>query len=107
MKTDFKNLYDILQTPGVVNFVKFEHKEAPIPEYQIEALKRIIDSDYKYALSTERFKKGQQIIIKEGALNGLQGEIVSILNKKALLLRIDHVGYSLLVEIPAGFAKRQ
>ncbi len=97
------NYIDVLQTPGVVKFVNFERKAAPIPDCQIEAIRRFISGEFEIEVSTEHFKKGQLVEIVEGNLKGVRGEVVSFSGKKKLVIRIENIGYSLIVELAAAY----
>jgi len=105
VKANNKNYTNILQTAGVVKFITFEGKAQPIPDYQLDAVRRFLSEEVDYSVSTELFTKGQIVEINTGSMQGIQGEIVSISGKKKLLLRIDNIGYSLIVELPATCVK--
>ena len=68
-----KEYYNVLNTQGAVRYITFEGKAAPIPDWQIEAMKKIIDSDQMFHFSSQRFRKGEKILIEEGALAGFFG----------------------------------
>ncbi|MFC2120729.1 UpxY family transcription antiterminator [Bacteroidota bacterium] len=103
VKASEKEYYDILNINGIVKYVTFEGKAAPIPEWQIDALKASIDHKLDISVTTERYKKGEIINISQGPLKGNKGEIVEIQGKKQFLIRIENIGYSLLVKCPAMY----
>ncbi|RLD38208.1 MAG: antitermination protein NusG [Bacteroidetes bacterium] len=95
-----KEYYNVLNTQGAVRYITFEGKAAPIPDWQIEAMKKIIDSDQMFHFSSQRFRKGEKILIEEGALAGYSGEVIHDSDgKKKILIRIEQIGYSLVVEM--------
>lgn len=94
--------YKILETPGVVRYVTFNGKAAPIPESQIFALQCAIDKNLKIEISTESIASGEQVKVINGPLKGIFGEMVGSVHKRNFLIRISHIGYSLLVEIDAA-----
>jgi transcription antitermination factor NusG len=94
-----KEFFEVLTVKGVVKYITFERKAVAIPEYQIEAIKQTLLNEIKFEVSTENFKIGQKIEIINGVLSGVLGEIVTISGKKQLLLRIENIGYSLLINI--------
>ncbi|MBN2237432.1 MAG: UpxY family transcription antiterminator [Bacteroidales bacterium] len=100
VKVSEKEYYNVLNIQGAVRYITFERKAAPIPEWQIEAMKKIVSSDQAFHFSNQHFKKGDQIKIQTGALQGYEGEIVhDAEGKKKVLIRIDHIGYSVVVEM--------
>lgn len=100
VKVSEKEYYNALNTPGVVKYVTFSGKTAPIRDSQIEAIRIMLDNNLEYELRTERFKKGQEVEIAYGALSGMKGEIIEFSGKNHLLIRIENIGYSLVVNVP-------
>ena len=97
--------YDAINTLGVVKYVTFGGKAVSIPENQIDIIKRTLNQNIDFEVSTKRFKKGEKIEVLHGSLAGLKGEIQTVSGKKTLLIRIDNIGYSLLVHIPQSNLK--
>lgn len=95
--------YDVLNTPGVVRYVTFEGKAVPIPEDQIEVLRRLVASESEIEVSAEKFREGDKVEVRTGPLFGLSGELVEFRGKRLVLMRIDQIGQSLLVNIPLAF----
>ena len=100
VKSSEKEYFEVLNTFNVVRFVTFEGIAAPIPEWQIDAMKKIVGSKEKFHFSSHHFKKGEKIKIEKGVLIGFSGEIVHDSDgKKKVLIRIDQIGYSMVVEM--------
>ncbi|WP_256009585.1 UpxY family transcription antiterminator [Desertivirga xinjiangensis] len=94
---------DVLSTRGISRFIYFSGKIASIPEQQIETLKLLLASEADFELVDRDFEKGELVEITAGILKGLQGELLDIYSQKRLLIRIDHTGQSILVQVPAVF----
>ena len=105
VKVSEKEYYDVLNTPGIVRYITFSGKAAPIPEWQINALKQLLDSNHNFEITTEEFQKGDLVKIMSGALSGVQGKLVSFKNEKKVLIRIENISHSLLVDIPLSQLK--
>ncbi len=103
VKVSNKEYYTVLQHPAAVKYVGFGGVAAKIPECQLETVKRILGLNLDMEVRTDNFKKGQVVEISAGPLSGCTGEIISVSSKKKLLLRIDNIGYSLVVTIPAAY----
>ncbi len=93
--------YNTLNTTGAVKYVSFGGKASPMRDEQIEAIKRVLENKIDFTVSSEAFEIGQKVEVDYGALQGTKGEIVSYSGNNYLLLRIDNIGYSLLVKVPA------
>lgn len=106
-KSSEKEYYDILNTVGAVRYVTFEGKAAAIPEWQIDAMKKMLDHNLPHQYSDERFFKGEQIKITEGPLKGYEGEVVvNSEGKQKVIIRIANIGYSLVIKSPLVFVKK-
>ena len=101
VKVSEKEYYDVLQIDGAMKYITFEGKAAPIPEWQIEAVKKTVNNHLPFELTGEKLQPGEHVKINEGELKGLEGEIINIRGKNRLVIRIESVGYSLIVEMEA------
>lgn len=100
VKTSEKEYYDILNTQGVIRYVTFNGKAAAIPEWQIEAMKKVISSSLPVIFSDHHFKKGQKVHIEHGALMGYEGEVVNDSDgKKKVMIRIGQLGISMMIHL--------
>ena len=107
VKSSEKEYYDILNTTGAVRYVTFEGKAAPIPEWQIETMKKMVEYNEPHHYSGEQFIKGEKITIQAGPLKGYEGEIVKDnKGKNKIIIRIENIGYSLVVESPMALVKK-
>lgn len=95
--------YDkVLQSPNVVCYVTFERKAAVIPERQINYLKQLLKQfEFDVHISRENFKPGKKVKIIEGALTGMQGELIEQRGKQKFTLRIIQMNTAFTVEVPA------
>lgn len=99
VKSSEKEYFDVLNTFNVIRFVAFEGQAAPIPEWQIDAMKKIVSSKASFHFTSHKFQKGEKIVIEKGLLAGYSGEVIhDTTGKKKILIRIDQIGYSMVVE---------
>lgn len=103
LRVDERQYYDAINTPGLVCYVTFEGKAAPIPDKQIEVLKLLLLSDAELEIGDGIFAPGQKIIIKAGTLMGLQGELMEYRGKKKVLVRLGDTGKNILVTVGLEF----
>ena len=86
----------------MVRFVTFEHEAVVVPDKQIIAIKKYIDDpleDENVVNNNEELKVGQQVRITNGVLQGLIGRLVSVNNKRRLIVYIESVGKVIPVSI--------
>lgn len=107
IRVNERDYYDAINTPGLVCYVTFEGKAAPIPDRQIEVLKILLHEGAEMEVSNERFAPGQKIIVISGTLVGMQGEMVEYRGKKKVLVRLGSTGTNLLVTVSLDLIEKE
>ena len=96
-----KDSYKILDTLGIVGFVKFGGNPALIRDSQINALKKAINNNLIIESINKTFEKGQKVKIISGPMKGAEGEYVTKAHKTNFIINMSNIGYSLKIEINA------
>lgn len=92
----------VLQTLGVVQFVKYLGKVAIIKEHEINLIRDFLAGYENVQISNlEDWKKGDFVNVKDGNMKGLYGEILSVKGNKARLI-LNEMGIQLVAEMPLG-----
>ncbi|MEZ5105738.1 MAG: UpxY family transcription antiterminator [Draconibacterium sp.] len=98
-----KEYEKVLQTNGVVCFIKFEGKAAVIPDNQIDYLRQMLGQfDFEVNVSLENFSPGKKVEVITGPMIGLRGELIETRGKNKLVLRFNQINSIFTVEIPAS-----
>lgn len=97
---------DVLMTKGVARFIYFGGKIAPMPDRQINDLKLLMASSFELEITEENLLPGEKIVIKAGPLKGMTGEIISYRSQKQLALRLENLGYSVIIHVAASLIDR-
>jgi len=88
----------VLRTDGVIGFVGSKRAGTPIPEEQIEAVRKLLDQ--KVACKSHPFLKvGQRVRVRGGALDGVEGLFVTQNGDKSIVISVDAIQRSLAVRI--------
>lgn len=88
----------VLQTAGVHGFVMANGFPIPIPQQQIEDVRRLVADEI--ACHTYPFLKvGQRVRIRGGCLDGLEGILISENKDHSLVISIDSIERSLAIRI--------
>jgi transcriptional antiterminator RfaH len=95
-----KDYYTVLNIPGVVRFITFEGKAVTIPENQIRLIRNLLEQDLEILENTKQLQKGTRVEINSGPLIGITGELVEYSNKNRVIIRIDEIRKSILVNVP-------
>jgi transcription antitermination factor NusG len=86
----------VLQTPGVLRWVAFGRLPAAIPNAQIEAVKRIVET--RVGCSVYPFlKAGNRVRIRGGCLEGLECILLSEPGDRRLVVSIESIERSICI----------
>lgn len=93
-----KDRLNILQVPSVVNIVSFDGQPAVIPDAEIEALRRGLDSDM--GLQPHPYLRvGKRVRIHSGPMAGQEGILLRGKDRCRVVLSIDFIMRSVSVEV--------
>ena len=96
-----KEYETVLRVYNVVCYVYFEGKAAIIRDADINLLKRMLGQvEVELEITVEHLKPGQMVEIISGPLCGVIGELIEFKGKNKVALRIQPLGYTVLVEAP-------
>jgi transcriptional antiterminator RfaH len=93
---------EVLMTKGVARFIYFSGKITAMPDRQIDELKLLMAC----SLDMEDLQPGEKIKIKAGPLKGVTGEMIAYRSQKQLLLRLENLGCSIIVNVAASLINR-
>lgn len=97
---------EVLMTKGISRFIFFSGKIAPMPDRQIDELKMLMASSLHLEVTAEGLQTGEKVVIKAGPLKGLSGEIISHRSQKVLIVRLDSLGYSIIINVATALLNR-
>lgn len=99
--------YDqVLKIPNVVSYVTFESKAAIIPENQILTMKQMLGQPcLNIEVSHDNFAPGNKVLVMEGPLMGLEGELKEEHGKNRFILRMDAINSVFMADIPGSMIK--
>jgi transcriptional antiterminator RfaH len=100
-----KEYAEVLMTSGISRFVYFSSKIAVMPDKQMEDLQLLLASGEELELIEYALSPGEKVIVNAGPFKGMIGELVSIENKKSLVLKLENLGYALQVKTSMAYIK--
>jgi len=103
-KADYQKVFNV---NGVVAYVSYKGKACIIPESDIDAMKRTIESQMEFSVESADIEKGQLITVTSGPLEGIRGEVLEVQGKKKIILRICNIGYTLVVNLDDSTFKKE
>jgi transcriptional antiterminator RfaH len=100
VKVDPSCYYDVLNSPKVIRYIYFNGKAAEISEREIESIRKLCSGDDHLEIITERILVGERVRISGGTLAGIEGELVEYRGAKRVMIRVEQLEYSLIIEVP-------
>lgn len=93
----------VLQTKGVVNFVRHIGKIAKVRKVEIDRLKQIVELGYHIELDEvkQNYKYGDKVKILSGPLKNIEGFVIDVNKEKYINVLLESIGYSLKVKLPS------
>ena len=91
----------ILKCTGVVNIVSFDGEPVPVPDFEIDGIRRLVTSDLQYD-PCPLIREGMMVEVTHGPLKGVVGRLVRKGAHARLVLSVDLIGQAVSVEVDAA-----
>ena len=91
----------VLQSTGVVSIVSFDGEIVPIPEHEIDGIRRLVESDLQFD-PCPLIREGMMVEVTHGPLKGVIGRLVRKGAHARLVLSVDLIGQAVSVEVDAA-----
>jgi transcription antitermination factor NusG len=98
---DGRERLPILTCTGVVRIVSFDGEPAPVPELEIDGIRRLVTSELQYD-PCPFVREGMVVEVTHGPLAGVIGRLVRKGAHARLILSVDLIGQAVSVEVDAG-----
>lgn len=100
VKVTHKEYVKVLETEGILNYVKFNRNLIAIPEEEIDLMRRILGEGWEVEQAdTSQWQTGDLVEVNQGRLAGTRGKLVDADGKKVFTVELETLGIGLLVEI--------
>jgi transcription antitermination factor NusG len=96
-----ENRYRVLNLPGAVRFVGFGGSAEPVPDSQIDAIRRFLEA----GLSADPYpyvRLGTRVEVTAGPLKGVVGVLVEKRRHLRFVLQVDLIRQAVAVDIDAS-----
>jgi transcription antitermination factor NusG len=100
LKGDIERRLQIVTTPGIFGLVSSGGQPAAIPNVQIEAIQRVIESG-THVEAHPFLKCGNRVRVKCGPLAGIEGILVRKKSVSRLVLTVEILGTAAAIEVSA------
>jgi transcription antitermination factor NusG len=93
-----KDYIPVLDTPDVVQFVRFSKNLIAIPEREMQIMKRVVGENMDIEVEASNFVTGQPVEIVSGNLTGLKGKLIDK-GHKNFLIELENLSYAIRMHI--------
>jgi len=87
-----------VQTHGVIRMVSFGNGPSPIPDEEIDAIRRILEGGHPFE-KVDFLEPGQRVEVVHGVFAGLRGRLIEYRGRRRLLIAIEQIRQGLCVEV--------
>jgi transcription antitermination factor NusG len=95
----------VLTCAGVVSIVSFDGEIVPIPEHEIEGIRRLVESDLQFD-PCPMIREGMMAEVTHGPLKGVIGRLTRKGAHARLVLSVDLIGQAVSVEVDAADVRK-
>lgn len=103
-RMELRERVPLLNTAGVASIVGNGRCPVPVLESEMEAIRRIVECGLP-ASPWPFLKAGQYVSIQSGPLAGLEGIVLNVKNQSRLVVSVDMLQRSVVVEIEKEWAE--
>jgi transcription antitermination factor NusG len=103
-RMDLRQRVPLLNTPGVASIVGVGRCAVPVPESEIAAIRKVVESGLPVA-RWPFLKAGQFVYINRGPLAGVEGLLIAFKNRSRLVVSVEMLQRSVTVEIESDWAE--
>lgn len=93
-----RNRIKVLETSGVVRLLGGNHNPSPIPDFEIEAVRKTLNSGVECS-RWEALTPGSAVRVVRGPLTGVQGTLVRIKNSFRIVVAISVFSQAISAEL--------
>jgi len=93
-----ETIHRIISTQGVVSIVGTRRVPVPIPDEQIDSIRRVITCRTPCHPGRD-YRRGDQVTVKAGPLTGLKGRLIRYKNERVLVIVVELLKRAVLVDI--------
>lgn len=96
---DSNAFFKVLEMDGVISYIRTGKEIARVSGKVIDDLKIVLNNDEEILVSERYFKPGQEMVIQQGPLIGLNCEIVEYLGENRILVRVNFLERSIILSL--------
>ena len=96
----------ILSVPYVHNFVRFDGKIVPVPEREMQMMRRVVGEISDVIAEPKYWRHGDRVEVIAGNLTGIEGILVEQNGKHEFIIELETLGYQLRMVVDRSALRR-
>lgn len=96
----------VLEVPYVHNFVRFDGKIVPVPEHEMQMMRRVVGEISDVIVEPRYWKEGDKVEVIAGNLTGIQGTLIEQNGKHEFVIELETLGYQLRMVVDRSVLRR-
>ena len=96
----------VLEVPYVHNFVRFSGKIVPVPENEMQMMRRVVGEISDVIAEPKQWRQGDKVEVIAGSLTGIQGILVEQNGKHEFVIELETLGYQLRMVVDRSVLRR-
>jgi transcription antitermination factor NusG len=103
-RLDPANRLPVLSAPGVVDLIGFGKIPAPVPDHEIESIRRMVQSGL-FVMPWPFLELGHRVLIERGPLAGVEGILDEVKGKCRLVVSVQLLQRSVSAEVDRNWIR--
>lgn len=101
-----KGYYPVVQSPYINGFVRFGEQIVPVPEEEMELIRRVVGDAAILEASQRTLQVGDLVEIIGGKMTGIRGVLEEERNGNRVSIALETLGYTLVIEVDPKHLRR-
>lgn len=97
-----QEFYEGMRADGACYYVRSGTSPARMSDDEIHSIRMMESNGVNMEVTNDPVQPGQQLLIRNGPLNGLSCEVIQYKGKKRILVRVDILKRTLLADLPSS-----
>jgi len=96
----------VLEVPHVHGFLQFDGKVVPVPECEMEMMRRVVGEISDVIVEPRHWRSGDRVEVIAGNLTGIQGTLIEESGKHEFIIELETIGYQLRMMVDRAALRR-
>jgi transcription antitermination factor NusG len=101
-----KDRVKVLEEPHVHQFIGFDGKIVPIPEAEMQMMRRVVGELSEVVVEPREWLDGDRVEVIAGNLTGIKGKLIEQSGKHEFVVELESLGYQLRMVVDRSMLRK-